>query len=216
MSPDFPPGVTPNFADPALQSDAPQLNILAFLEDLSDAWKPISPGTDADEMAVGVLLLADGIQTREAASGPEARLTVSGTRWKDILLANRHVPIRARHAVLMFVWDQYQKRRPTPPLAETPAPQANSGTTTANGEPPETPAEPPDLVTLDQAAALVNRSPAALRHYRSKGMPKPYIQGTKGKPNEFLWSEMRPWLESTFNRKIPHVSIQKFRSNPGK
>jgi hypothetical protein len=78
---------------------------------------------------------------------------------------------------------------------------------------PEAPAELPDLVTLDQAAALVNRQPNGLRHYRKKGMPKPQIQGRKGKPNEYLWSEMRPWLEETFGRKIPELAIMKFRTS---
>ena len=77
----------------------------------------------------------------------------------------------------------------------------------------EVPAELPEVVTLDQAAALVNRKAAGLRHYRGRGMPKPLIQGIKGKPNEYRWSEMRPWLEKTFNRKIPEVAIQRFRSS---
>jgi hypothetical protein len=78
---------------------------------------------------------------------------------------------------------------------------------------PEPPAELPDLVNLDQAAALVNRTPDGLRHYRGKGMPKPFIPGTKGQPNQYLWSEMRPWLERQFNRQIPAVAILKFRSS---
>jgi hypothetical protein len=71
--------------------------------------------------------------------------------------------------------------------------------------------ELPDLVDLDQAAAVVNRKPAALRHYRDRGMPKPHVRGKKGQPNEYLWSEMRPWLEKTFNRSIPVTEIRKFR-----
>ncbi|MGO8897406.1 MAG: hypothetical protein ACLQU5_03545, partial [Isosphaeraceae bacterium] len=82
-------------------------------------------------------------------------------------------------------------------------------------EPPKAPAELPDLVTLDQAAALVNRQPNGLSHYRKKGMPKPQIHGRKGKPNEYLWSEMRPWLEETFGRKIPELAIMKFRTSRG-
>jgi len=80
-------------------------------------------------------------------------------------------------------------------------------------EPPKAPATLPDLVTLDQAAGWVNRTARGLRHYRNRGMPKPFIQGTKGKPNEYLWSEMRPWLENTFDRKIPDVAIRQFRTS---
>jgi hypothetical protein len=72
-----------------------------------------------------------------------------------------------------------------------------------------------DLVTLDQAAALVNRSAAALRHYRKLGMPKPFVHGTKGKPNEYRWDEMRPWLEDTFGRPIPELSVRQFRASRG-
>jgi hypothetical protein len=77
--------------------------------------------------------------------------------------------------------------------------------------PADEPNELPEYVTLDQAAALVNRTSDGLRHYRRKGMPKPVIQGAKGRPNEYLWSRMRPWLEKTFNRQIPEVAILKFR-----
>jgi hypothetical protein len=44
-------------------------------------------------------------------------------------------------------------------------------------------------------------------------MPEPFVQGKKGKPNEYRWSEMRPWLESAFDRVIPEVAILKFRSS---
>jgi hypothetical protein len=76
----------------------------------------------------------------------------------------------------------------------------------------EPPAELPEIVNLDQAAALVNKTTNGLRHYRNKGMPKPHIRGTKGQPNQYLWSEMRPWLEKQFNRRIPELAILKFRS----
>jgi hypothetical protein len=72
----------------------------------------------------------------------------------------------------------------------------------------------PETITLAQAAALVNRSPAGLRHYRTKGMPKPLIRGKKGQPNEYRLSEIRPWLEKTFNRPIPDIEIRRFRA-PG-
>jgi hypothetical protein len=78
---------------------------------------------------------------------------------------------------------------------------------------PEAPAELPELVNLNQAAALVNKTAHGLRHYRNKGMPKPFIRGTKGQPNQYLWSEMRLWLARQFNRPIPEVSILKFRSS---
>jgi hypothetical protein len=96
----------------------------------------------------------------------------------------------------------------TPPEADRPADSPTDPSCI-----PEPPEELPDLVTLDQAAAIVNRSSAALRHYSRRGMPKPWVQGTKGKPNEYRWSEMRPWLEDMFRRPIPEVSIRQFRAS---
>jgi hypothetical protein len=104
------------------------------------------------------------------------------------------------------------------PVSEAVALLARAGTPEAGPTAPgnkttEAPVELPDLVTLDQAAAVVNRTSAGLRHYRRKGMPEPFVQGKKGKPNEYRWSEMRPWLESAFDRVIPEVAILKFRSS---
>jgi hypothetical protein len=97
-----------------------------------------------------------------------------------------------------------RRRRKRARIAAAPAPGSVA---------PDAPAELPDLVTLTQAAALVNRTADALRHYRGKGMPKPFVLGVKGKPNEYRWSEMRPWLEKTFARRIPEVEIRKFRTS---
>jgi hypothetical protein len=65
---------------------------------------------------------------------------------------------------------------------------------------------PDQYVTLDQVAALVNRSKKTLERLladeKSK-MPKPDVEGGGGKPHEWLWSKLRPWLEEKFNRKLP-------------
>jgi hypothetical protein len=131
-------------------------------------------------MAIGVLLLADGIQIREAPSGPEARLTVSGIRWKNVLLANRGMPTesKARQVVLTFVWDQYQERTAKPP--QTAPAEALAADKTPGGRengPPEAPAELPDLVTLDQAAA----GPAATFEGENRP-PVPDASGSKASP----------------------------------
>lgn len=68
-----------------------------------------------------------------------------------------------------------------------------------------------ELMTLSTAAILVGRTLAGLRHYRRRGMPKPYVRGNRGQPHEYKVSEMKPWLEKTFNRSIPDVEIRKFR-----
>ncbi|MGO9600993.1 MAG: hypothetical protein ACLP7Q_23675 [Isosphaeraceae bacterium] len=139
--------------------------------------------------------------------------------WKDIKF-HRGTVIEAAKEFLALLVDRFQKR--SEELRQMPLldavrlltqPENAPKHIERENNPPETPAELPDLVRLDQAAALVNRSSSALRHYRSKGMPKPYVQGTKGKPNEYLWSQMHPWLENTFNRKISEVEILKFRTS---
>jgi hypothetical protein len=91
-------------------------------------------------------------------------------------------------------------------------PQDLLGDLPEDEDPPPT-AELAEVVNLNQAAALVNRTPDGLRYYRGKGLPKPFIQGTKGQPNQYLWSEMRPWLESQFGRPIPEFAILKFRKS---
>jgi len=59
-------------------------------------------------------------------------------------------------------------------------------------------------IDLDQAAALVNRSKRSLQR-RLGQMPPPAIRGKGGKKSEWIWSDLRPWLEKEFSRKLPDV-----------
>lgn len=69
---------------------------------------------------------------------------------------------------------------------------------------PEPQAKPDEqLVTLDQSAAMVGRSKRTLETYVGKGLPEPRVKGRGGKPNEYLWGEMRPFLVQTFGRPLP-------------
>lgn len=72
-------------------------------------------------------------------------------------------------------------------------------------------AELPELVTLDQAAALVNRSARTLERYKKRGLPRPFVLGGGGKPHEYPLDEMREWLQKTFNRPIPEAAIERFQ-----
>lgn len=63
-------------------------------------------------------------------------------------------------------------------------------------------------VTLDQAAASVGRSKRTLEKLRNRKknpMPDPDICGGGGKPNEWLWAIIRPWLEKEYGRTLPAV-----------
>jgi hypothetical protein len=62
----------------------------------------------------------------------------------------------------------------------------------------------PQLVTLDQAAAVAHKSKAALRKYVRKGMPSPRGgRGHGGQAYLYDWAELRPWLEAKFGLKLP-------------
>jgi hypothetical protein len=61
-------------------------------------------------------------------------------------------------------------------------------------------------VTLDEMAAIVNRSKRTLeklKRRRTNPLPDPAIGGGGGKPAEWLWPAVRPWLEAEYGRKLP-------------
>jgi hypothetical protein len=63
----------------------------------------------------------------------------------------------------------------------------------------DAPAELPDLVTLDEAAAAVHRKKRALENYKKMGiLPPPKVRGGGGKPALWDWKVIRPWLEANF------------------
>jgi hypothetical protein len=79
------------------------------------------------------------------------------------------------------------------------------------GEPPpddSTPAlaEAEQYVTLNQMAALDHRSKKTLERKANatrSDMPAPDVEGGGGKPHEWKWTTIRPWLENHFKRKLP-------------
>jgi hypothetical protein len=64
-------------------------------------------------------------------------------------------------------------------------------------------------ICLDQAASIVNRTKKTLERYlndpKSKAvqMPPPDVEGGGGKPHEWRWRRLRPWLETTFGKRLP-------------
>ncbi len=78
-----------------------------------------------------------------------------------------------------------------------------SATGAGKGEEPE-PA--PQFVTLDQMAAMVNRSKDTLErklNVPDSTMPRPDVEGGGGKPHEWRWDRIRPWLVQEFKRDLP-------------
>jgi hypothetical protein len=57
-------------------------------------------------------------------------------------------------------------------------------------------------VTLDQVSAYINRSKRTLER-RLRKMPDPEVVGGNGKPHEWRWSVLRPWLQKEFDRELP-------------
>jgi hypothetical protein len=58
------------------------------------------------------------------------------------------------------------------------------------------------LVTLNQMAALVNKTKRTLEKYKDK-LPLPRVHGREGRASEWAWSEVRPVLERLFGRPLP-------------
>jgi hypothetical protein len=66
--------------------------------------------------------------------------------------------------------------------------------------------EAPQYVTLDQMAAHVNRSKRTLERLKTRELnplPPPDVEGGGGRPDEWVWSKIRPWLEKEFGRQLP-------------
>lgn len=71
------------------------------------------------------------------------------------------------------------------------------------GQPaPERSEEAEKLITLDQAAALVQRSKRTLERYKKK-LPPPRVKGGGGRPTEWSYADIRLWLEKEFGRRLP-------------
>jgi hypothetical protein len=71
------------------------------------------------------------------------------------------------------------------------------------------------LVTLLQAASMVSRSKKTLERKKAS-MPLSRVEGGGGKPDEWAWSELRPWLEKEFSRKLPEqFPADRFRQPDG-
>jgi len=72
----------------------------------------------------------------------------------------------------------------------------------------ETHHDVPQHITLDQMAAMVSRSKRTLEKLigrKKNPLPDPDIPGGGGKPNEWLWERIRPWLEGEYGRQLPET-----------
>jgi hypothetical protein len=61
-----------------------------------------------------------------------------------------------------------------------------------------------DYIQLDEAAALVKRQKKTLERALAAGrMPQPDIEGGGGKPHEWEYLKLKPWLEMTYGKRLP-------------
>ncbi len=61
-------------------------------------------------------------------------------------------------------------------------------------------------VTLQQMAAMVNKSKRTLERLRGDGkLPTPAVKGGNGKADEWKWSDVRRILQNEYNRQLPEV-----------
>lgn len=60
-------------------------------------------------------------------------------------------------------------------------------------------------VTLDQAAAIVGRAKKTVERAIARDLdaPAPNIEGGGGNRHEWIWSEIRVWLEKKYGRRLP-------------
>jgi hypothetical protein len=95
-----------------------------------------------------------------------------------------------------------------PPTVQTPPPNDSGAAPSGEQGKVNLPPEPPRYVNLSQAAAAVNKTKSCLEGYKRKKkdpIPDPDSPGGGGKADEWLWTTIRPWLERTFNRKLPEL-----------
>lgn len=71
------------------------------------------------------------------------------------------------------------------------------------------PADAPDLVTLDEAAAIVHRKKGTLADLKGKGLPEPVVRGKRGQPYLYDWAAMRAFLEEL----APMILPERFPAN---
>jgi hypothetical protein len=87
---------------------------------------------------------------------------------------------------------------------ESPAPVVRMATTPSSNRAAGDgkPVKPLDLVTLNQAAAIVCHKKRSLEKY-GKRLPTPHVKGGSGKAHLYDWDVMRPWLEAEYHVSLP-------------
>ncbi len=66
---------------------------------------------------------------------------------------------------------------------------------------------PTDHVTLRQCAGIIKKNKRTLERWKEDdtNFPTPEVIGNDGTADEWLWTTIRPYLESKSNRKLPDI-----------
>lgn len=157
--------------DPHIQESAPQRTILHFLRSLAPTYQKLTPKTHEEEQALGVLLLAKGVQIldEEESATPSynpdtarscyVRLTSSGVNWQAYLAEYESADaVKVRGAVLGFVLDAY-RRNPDARHQEAIAPAPTTPEESVSAH--ETPGALKDTSQTARAESKTDEDPAA-------------------------------------------------------
>jgi hypothetical protein len=110
-------------SDPKIQAESPQREIIATLENLTEKWQACVPRNDAEEVSLGVLLNSKAIQVVQlgAERKPNARLTITGLRWKALLEnASESERPKVVYMILKLAFESQPEPEPTIEVVEPP------------------------------------------------------------------------------------------------
>ena len=122
----------PDFFDPDYQKTEPSPSMLKLLRLLTHSFSTVISTCHSEEVAIGALLIAQGIELAPDPSPPPMvdglstkstliRLKLNGIRWKELLESGeKKDPCKARGLVLTFIWSSYQDHKPgTAPTSQS-------------------------------------------------------------------------------------------------
>jgi hypothetical protein len=137
----------------------------------------------------------DGEVQRDASRCESLRQELNTPLHPEMVNVLRH---RVRELVSFLRRNDEQSQEPAP---ATNLPSGSDQPTQATADDLQS-----DLVTLLQAAAICNRSKRTLERLTGKrGFPRPEVLGGGGKPHEYAWTELRPFLEREYGRTLPET-----------